>query len=160
MKKNLEELFAREYQAPYSKSVEIIVDTSAQSFAIPDLEFFKEHFIFGVVIRKQNEADTRRSRSGYKLLNDSLLNRTFVTLSQNQTVIFDKLPAELLVHEPSGQAGSYAQLLIEEGFSPQNSNIFIAGGAPVLDGETKRAFELTFYYLPKTLCSKVFSDTF
>lgn len=160
MKKNLEELFAREYQAPYSKSVEILVNTSANTFAIPDLDFFRDHFIFGIVIRKQNEGDTRRSRSGYKLLNDTVLVRSFITLSQNQTVIIDKIPAELLVHEPSGQAGSYAQILIEEGFSTQNSNLFIAGGVPVLDSETTRALEITFYYLPKTICSRVFSETF
>lgn len=160
MKKNLEELFAREHQQPYSKAVEIFVDTSAQSFAIPDLDFFRDHFIFGIVTRKQNDSDTRLSRSGKKLLNDSVMARSFITLSQNQTVIIDKLPVELLVHEPSAQAGSYAQILIEEGFSTQNSNLFIAGGVPVLDGESKRALELIFYYLPKTLCSKVFSETF
>lgn len=160
MKQNLEELFAREYQAPYSKSVEILVNTSANTFAIPDLDFFRDHFIFGIVIRKQNETDTRYSRSGYKLLNDSVLSRSFITLAQNQTVIFDKHPAELWVHEPSGAAGTYAQVLIEEGFSTQNSNLFIAGGAPVLDSQPTRALEMIIYYLPKSACNNFLKEKY
>lgn len=141
------DVYQREYSNPYSKNIVIPITAANQRlYQIPDLDFFRDKLILGIATRKQNAGDTRYSKDGRKLINDAGMASAFLRLSQNNLQVQESIPLEFLVHEPSGQANTYAQVMLEQGFTPQSSSIEFSidpGGANV-----SRDVELIIFYVP------------
>lgn len=144
------DVYQREYSTPYSKNVVIPITSATQrSYQIPDYDFFKDKIIVGIGTRQQNAADNRRSKNGNLLINTAGMAMAFVTLSQNSLSVLESQPLETLVHEPTNQAGTYLQVLIEGEFTPQQSTIQFSVDPGV--GNAGRDVELQIYYVPKNV---------
>lgn len=142
------DVYEREFSSPYSQTLVIPIKSSTQrSFQIPDVDFFRDKLIIGISTRQQNAGDTRYSKNGNKLINNTLLAAAFLRLSQNNLTVHESIPMENLVHDSViGRANTYMQLMIEGGLTPQSSTIEFA----VDPGGTNngRDVELIIHYVP------------
>ncbi len=144
------DVYQREYSNPYCMNIVIpITSATQQVYTIPTQDNFKDKILIGIATRKQNASDNRYSKNGNKLINNDLIAAGFITLTQSNLVVHDDLPLENIVHEPSGQAGTYMQCLIEGQLTPVGSRIefSIPPGATNKD----RDVELIIFYVPKGL---------
>lgn len=149
----LVDIHPREYPVPYSRTVCIPVVNSKRSYDLPDSDFWRDKLILGISMRKQDGSNTRFSKNGTLLIPQTWLGRGFIRLTQNSTQVVENLPLEHLVHEPGQGALSYAQIIMEGGFSASSSGIEFAGTDALPGGPFD--VELVFYFVPMSkLCAQ------
>lgn len=139
----------REYASPKSTNIVInINDAGIKKYQIPDLDHFKDKIIVGIHTRRQNTADNKFDKNGRKLISEALLSCAFLTLTQNNSSIDEKLPLEFLIHEPSGNAGTYYQKIIAGAFTTHSSTVEFTG--TIDPSDVGRSVELIFHYFDAT----------
>lgn len=141
------DVYQRPYSNPYSQNIVIPITSATQrTYQIPDLDFFRDKLIIGIATRAQNTDDNKYSKNGRKLITPAALNCAFLRLSQNNLQVQENLPLAFLVHEHTGgSANTYAQVMLEQGLTPQSSMIEFSQDPA---GNAGRDVELIVYFVP------------
>lgn len=141
----LVDAYLREYPVPYSTTMEIVTANSSSKLTLPDIDFFSDKYVLGMFIRKQVAGGTRYSKNNKLLINDTELDNAFLTIMQAGAIVVEDHPLGHFVQDSSisGLPGSYTQLIIDGGFSTNNSYIRFSNAAPA----NGKAIELTWIWV-------------
>ena len=138
----------RERPIPLAKSIRRkIASTSNPNFMFTADDDLKDAVILGFAIRR--DSASRLSADGNDLLNDTLLNKGFLSIKAGGHDDIFQVPLEWFIYDPDVNApGTYGQLMIEKWELEKSGVLFASAAGAILDED----FEMTVVYIKRSQC--------